>query len=124
LYVRNYEPDRWPAGNPETGYRNVDDGPTKQLVLSRFDEQYRRSFGKRPAEELYLIKTDPECLNNVANDLKYVAAKRKLLERMEELLRAEGDPRMMGNERFFETIRYFGGRNHSYENWLEYSKAQ
>lgn len=23
LYVRNYEPDRWPAGNPETGYTNV-----------------------------------------------------------------------------------------------------
>ncbi|HBY60952.1 MAG TPA: heparan N-sulfatase, partial [Solibacterales bacterium] len=21
LYLRNYEPDRWPAGNPETGYR-------------------------------------------------------------------------------------------------------
>ena len=23
LYVRNYEPESWPAGNPETGYRNA-----------------------------------------------------------------------------------------------------
>ena len=30
LYVYNFAPDRWPAGNPETGYRNVDDGATKE----------------------------------------------------------------------------------------------
>src|SRR5262249_7910697 len=29
LYVHNYEPDRWPVCNPETGYRNCDDGPSK-----------------------------------------------------------------------------------------------
>jgi arylsulfatase A-like enzyme len=124
LYIRNYEPDRWPAGNPETGYRNVDGSPTKEFILGRFDDYYRRSFGKRPAEELYLIKTDPECMNNLAYDLKHVADKRKLLERMEELLRSEGDPRMLGNERFFDTIRYFGNRTHSYDAWLEHSKAQ
>src|SRR5436190_10337832 len=43
LYVRNYEPDRWPAGNPETGYTNVDDGPTKEFVLSGFDDYFRLS---------------------------------------------------------------------------------
>ncbi len=48
LYVLNYEPDRWPVGNPETGYRNCDDGPTKTFLLSRFDEYYRLCFGKRP----------------------------------------------------------------------------
>src|SRR5206468_1723631 len=25
LYVRNFAPDRWPAGNPETGYADVDE---------------------------------------------------------------------------------------------------
>jgi arylsulfatase A-like enzyme len=119
LYIRNYEPDRWPAGNPETGYRNVDDGPTKEFVLSSFDKFYRMSFGKRPAEELYRIKEDPECMTNVATDLKYAADKRKLLERMEELLRAEGDPRMLGNAKFFDTIRYTGPRKHGWESWLK-----
>jgi len=34
-------------------------------------------------------------------------------------LRAEGDPRMTGNERFFDTIRYTGPRKHSWEEWLK-----
>lgn len=33
LYLRNFETDRWPAGNPETGYMNVDGSPTKTEVL-------------------------------------------------------------------------------------------
>lgn len=119
LYVRNYEPNRWPAGNPETGYRNVDDGPTKEFMLSSFDEYYRMSFGKRSAEELYDIKADPECLKNLATDLKYAAVKRKLLQRMEDTLKEEGDPRMLGHAGFFDTIQYNGPRKHSYDNWLK-----
>ncbi len=121
LYVRNYEPDRWPAGNPETGYRNVDDGPTKELMLSSFDELYRMSFGKRPPEELYVIKTDPECMKNVAQDLNYAQVKRQLRERMEEMLREQGDPRMLGHADFFDTIQYTGARRHSYDHWLKNS---
>lgn len=30
LYLINFETSRWPAGNPETGYMNVDGSPTKQ----------------------------------------------------------------------------------------------
>ncbi len=119
LYVRNYEPDRWPAGNPETGYRNVDDSPTKTNIISNFDKYYRMAFGKRPSEELYAIGKDPECITNVATDPQYFAIKRKLMERMEEMLRSEGDPRMLGNAKFFDTIRYTGPRKHSYEEWLK-----
>jgi hypothetical protein len=122
FYVRNYEADRWPAGNPETGYRNVDDGPTKEFLLTTFDRYYQLSFGKRPSEELYLVNTDPDCMNNVATDLKYAQIKRKLQEKMEELLRSEGDPRMLGRADFFDTIQYVGPRNHSYENWLKFNK--
>ena len=32
LYIRNFEPARWPAGNPETGYPNTDGSPTKRFV--------------------------------------------------------------------------------------------
>ncbi len=120
--MRNYEPDRWPAGNPETGYRNVDDSPTKTLLISSFDDYYRLSFGKRPAEELYKIDEDPECMRNLAIDPKYFLVKRKLMERMEEELRSEGDPRMLGNAKFFDTIRYNGPRKHSWEEWLKNSQ--
>lgn len=124
LYVRNFEPDRWPAGDPETGYRNVDDGPSKRAILSGFDEYYRMSFGKRPPEELYDLKTDGDCLKNLATDLKYVNAKRQLRERMEQLLREEGDPRMTGNATFFDTIQYTGPRAHSYDEWLKHRDAK
>src|SRR5207253_1817442 len=32
LYVHNFAPDRWPCGNPETGYQDTDDSPTKSLI--------------------------------------------------------------------------------------------
>ena len=122
LYIHNYEPDRWPAGNPETGYPNVDNSPTKTLLTSRFDESYRMSFGKRPREELYLIAEDPDCITNLARDPKHRAAKERLRDEMEAALRAEGDPRMFGLGWIFDTYEYTGPRNHSYEAWLEYHR--
>jgi arylsulfatase A-like enzyme len=124
FYVRNYEPDRWPAGNPETGYRNVDDGPTKASVTAEYDEYYRLAFGKRPAEELYLIEKDPDCMTNLAADANYAAIKNELRERMEKMLKEEGDPRMLGNAAFFDTIKYTGPDKHSYDNYLKYSKTK
>ncbi len=124
FYVRNYEPDRWPAGNPETGYRNVDDGPTKESVTSQYDEYFRMSFGKRPAEELYLIEKDPDCMTNLARDPGYQAIKNELRERMEKMLKEEGDPRMLGNAAFFDTIKYTGPDKHSYDNYLKYTTAK
>ena len=119
FYKRNYEPDRWPAGNPETGYRNCDDGPTKQFLLRGFDKYYRMSFGKRPPEELYDMKGDPECINNLAADPRHAQTKRQLRDRMEDMLRKEGDPRMLGQAHFFDTVEYTGPKAHSYDNWLK-----
>ncbi|MEZ5404116.1 MAG: sulfatase [Bryobacteraceae bacterium] len=117
LYVRNYAPYTWPAGNPETGYRNVDGSPTKEFILSSFDKYYKMSFGKRPAEELYALETDPECVNNVAASADQAQIKRTLRDRMEKILRDEGDPRMNGNAAFFDTIDYTGARKHSWAEW-------
>jgi arylsulfatase A-like enzyme len=122
LYVRNYEPDRWPAGNPETGYRNVDDSPTKRLIEGSFDKFYRMSLGKRPAEELYRVGTDPDCIENVANDPEFWKIKSEIRARMEEMLRQEGDPRALGHAEIFDTYRYMGNRGHGYDAWLENQK--
>jgi hypothetical protein len=77
------------------------------------------SFGKRPAEEMYDMRTDKECLKNLAGAPELAQVKRKLLENMEETLRGEGDPRMLGRADFFDTIRYTGSRKHSYDEWLK-----
>jgi hypothetical protein len=122
LYIHNYEPDRWPAGNPETNYPNVDNSPTKTLLTSRFDESYRLSFGKRPREELYLVSEDPDCINNLARDPEHRAMKERLRGEMEAALHAEGDPRMLGEGWIFDTYEYTGARDHSYEAWLEHHR--
>ena len=46
LFVRNFEPDRWPAGNPETGYTNCDSSPTKSRILELYEigEQWKSSM--------------------------------------------------------------------------------
>ena len=122
LYIRNYEPDRWPAGNPETGYRNCDGSPTKSAILGRFDKYYRMSFGKRPPEELYRVADDPECVSDLANDQQYWPVKSRLRDEMERALKAEGDPRALGGAHVFDTYRYTGGRTHSFEAWEENHK--
>jgi N-sulfoglucosamine sulfohydrolase len=119
LYIRNYTPDVWPAGMPETGYRDVDDSPTKTLLISNFDQYYRMSFGKRAAEELYDVEADPGCMKNLFAEPSMTMVKRSLRDKMEKVLKDEGDPRMNGNAAFFDTIQYVGPKKHSYETWLK-----
>ncbi len=99
LYLRNYQPDRWPAGNPETGYMNCDKSPTKTEVLkTRRDPNnrhfWRLCFGKRPEEELYHFADDPDCLVNLAEDPVHATRRNTLRATMEVELRRQGDPRM------------------------------
>lgn len=48
-----------------TSSPNCDNGPTKTLLTSQFDEHHRRCFGKRPVEELYRVDQDPVCVRNL-----------------------------------------------------------
>ncbi|MEO6809039.1 MAG: sulfatase [Isosphaeraceae bacterium] len=120
LYVHNYEPSRWPVGNPETSYPNCDNGPTKTLLTSQFDEHYRQCFGKRPADELYRMDKDPDCVNNLADQPDLQDVKHRLKAEMEASLRADKDPRVLGRGEVFESYNYVGPRRHSYDAWLKY----
>jgi arylsulfatase A-like enzyme len=111
LYLRNYRPDLWPAGNPECGYSTVDGSPTKTHILkARHDPQtyhfWQWSFGKRPAEELFYLPDDPDCIHNLALEEKYDATKKQLISKMEEELKKQSDPRMFGNGDIFHTYEY------------------
>ena len=130
LYLRNYEIDRWPAGNPETGYLNCDGGATKTVILqSRREGTEKRhwllAFGKRPAEELYDVKLDPDCLNNLANDPKYKTQKQKLQAQMERELKAQGDPRMFGKGDIFDKYEYANPEQRNfYERFMRGEKLK
>src|SRR5690625_1595566 len=116
LYIRNFEPDRWPAGNPETGYLNTDGSPTKSLILENRTTQgmyhyWEWSFGKRPAEELYNIADDPGAVHNLVDLPSYQDRLAELRKDLFERLEEQGDPRVFGRGYVFDTYPYANSRN-------------
>ncbi len=121
LYIRNYETDRWPGGNPETGYLNCDGSPTKTVLLNQRREGnprfWKMNFGKRPAEELYYLVDDPFCVRNLASDKTRAKLKLALSRQMEAELKVQGDPRMSGNGKIFDSYPFIGNWNNFHENF-------
>lgn len=129
LYLKNYNPERWPAGNPETGYLNCDGGATKTYILDQRRkkgvwEYWQLNFGKRGAEELYNIKKDPYCLSNLADNGDYSELKNRLSTAMEEKLEAQKDPRILGNIEFLDNIKYSGKQHDLYSRFLKGEKVE
>ena len=107
LYLRNYEPDRWPAGNPETGYLDTDGGATKTYILEegrqdRNNRHWQLNFGMRPAVEMYQLSTDPDCVTNLAEDKNHREQATKMESEMTARLQEQGDPRMFGQGHLFD----------------------
>lgn len=110
LYIRNFAPDRWPAGDPQTeggkmhgAYHDIDGCPSLKVLVARQDEFFRLSVAKRPAEELFDVKSDPACLKNLAADPAHAEVKKRLAAELEEELRRTGDPRMGANPEVWES---------------------
>lgn len=126
LYIINFEPDRWPLGEPyrldgpnepdieelaedtRASLPDEDSGPTKAwLVAARHDPQWRpyfeRAYGKRPRAELYDLSSDPHQTRNLAGDPQHAEVQARLEARLVEELNRTGDPRMIENGKFFET---------------------
>ncbi len=125
LYIRNFKPDRWPMGDPRgisgddappagelerttsATFSDMDASPTKAwLVAHRNDAEWKRhydlAFGRRPGEELYDLRKDPDQVTNVAADPAYSDPKSKLADRLMSVLREAGDPRVTGDGGTFE----------------------
>ena len=116
LYIRNFEPDRWPSGAP-TGstkgwdFADCDDGPTKRHLIERQADPavrpfFELAFAKRPAEELYDLASDPDQLVNVAADPVHAEARAAFAERLAAALEATADPRAAGRGAEFEAHPY------------------
>jgi hypothetical protein len=123
LYIRNFKPDRWPAGTPNHGkafiprfwLADCDNGPTKTYMVDNRDKDdhhsllYELSFGKRPAEELYDCRRDPEQLLNLADDPAYADIKESMSDLLMEQLELTADPRVIGGGDKFDEYPYLGG---------------
>ena len=127
LYLKNYEPSRWPAGNPETGYLDTDGGPTKSLILElgredRSNKFWQLNFGMRPAEEFYDLTVDASCVHNLAGESVHEDRIQGLRQRMESLLKGQGDPRMFGNGKVFDDYKPTNGDGF-YEKFMRGEKV-
>lgn len=111
LYVRNFAPDRWPAGDPPR-YYDIDNGPTHQLMLARQSDPavaplFQADYGKHPAEELFDIRTDPGCLKNLAREPRLRGVLAELRRTLTAQLKAQGDPRLGPNPNVWESYPRF-----------------
>ncbi len=133
IYIINFEPDRWPMGDPHgldggerpepsideltndtfVTLRDMDASPTKAwLVTHREDHDveplYQLAFGKRPREELYDLRTDPDYMINVAGDPEYAEVRAELEARLLAELEKQADPRLTEEPCRYEYEPYAG----------------
>ncbi|MBW6533722.1 MAG: sulfatase [Mariniphaga sp.] len=128
LYLRNFKPERWPKGNPETGYLNCDGSPTKTYILDTrrnkgLMEFWQLNFGKRAAEEMYNVVEDPFCMNNLADDEAYAELKTELEAEMIEQLTTQSDPRILGSGDIFDNYPYVGAVQNYYNRYMAGEKV-
>jgi arylsulfatase A-like enzyme len=118
LYIRNFRPDRWPAGDPQLifavgPFGDVDGGPSKDFILNHRDQPaverfFRLAFAKRPAEELYDVTNDPHNLTNLADHSEFADVKKRLRADLDRWMADTGDPRATADDDRFDRYRYFG----------------
>lgn len=113
LYIMNFQTDRWPAGNPETGYLDCDGSPSKTVILNQHRNPVTSTlpywgfcFGKRISEELYQLSTDRQCIHNLAGESAYIQIKIELKNQLKKELTEQGDPRFNGHPDIFDNYPY------------------
>ena len=125
VYIRNFAADRWPMGSPKgvsesetpeftalqnstyTAFADMDASPTKAWLITHRQEtewkwHYEFAFGKRPGEELYDVRKDPDQVMNLATDPTYAKIKAELSQRLLKTLTDAQDPRVTGDGQTFE----------------------
>jgi arylsulfatase A-like enzyme len=115
LYIRNFRPDRWPAGDPEMfravgEYGDCDNSPSKTLLLEKqgkFGDLFQAAFGKRPAEELYDVRKDPHQLVNLAGPA-HSRERQRMRALLDAWMKRTADPRSTVDDDRWDHFPYFG----------------
>lgn len=120
LYLWNLRPERWPAGDPQPyfavgAFGDVDGSRAKEYILAHAADPairpfFERSFGPRPAEELFDLRQDPGQLKNVAADPQYAGIRKELREQVESWMRESADPRVDQACDPWDRYPYYGPR--------------
>ncbi len=132
LYIKNFKPERWPAGAPVKynenrelvpGYHDIDDFTDDYIYIHRNEKEIKPYFDlavkKRPLEELYDIKNDPACLHNLADQDNYQEILIRMREHLHNMLKSTGDPRVLGYGDVWETYeRYNVMREFPEPDWM------
>jgi arylsulfatase A-like enzyme len=129
LYIRNFHPERYPMGDPyhkaETlnlqqladsthyTFADMDSSPTKTWLVQNgekpeWQKYWNYAFAKRPAEELYDLRTDPDYLDNVADKPEYADVRKNLSDRLLSVLTSTRDPRITEDGKQFENPPFAG----------------
>lgn len=131
VYIRNFRPDRMPMGDVQKaydpavvagnaladetrlGFADMDGSPTKAwLIAHREDPKWKwhfeHAFGKRPGEELYDLRKDPDQVKNLAADPAYAQVKGEYATRLMKMLTDASDPRVTGDGMAFERPPFSG----------------
>ncbi|TWT82411.1 Arylsulfatase [Planctomycetes bacterium CA13] len=116
LYIRNFDPGKWPTGEKNGGNMTydfaetpwptgpgafsfaIDPSPSKQFLrLHRHESAVKPfadlSFARRPLEELYDLLKDPNQLRNIADDPTCLKVKQQLRRQLDAELIKNADPR-------------------------------
>lgn len=103
MYIRNFFPDRTPAGDEDFNgsqgrFGDIDSGPSKQYVIENRNDPrvapfFRMCCAKRPAQELYDLTKDPDELKNIAGHPNYADVQARLRRELESWMAATADPR-------------------------------
>ncbi len=113
LLIWNLKPDRWPVGAtygdigwyyyPELFRRILAGEERRPGVMAAFT----KGTEKRPEFELFDIKNDPGCLENLAGKAAFASVQAELSSRLKAVLEAQGDPRMFGRGDCFDNSPCF-----------------
>ena len=117
LYIYNFDPDRWAAGDPPL-FADIDahmlqyESPTKEYMMMYKDNPdvaplYEDAFLKRPQLELFDLNRDPYQMNNVADNPEYKEIRQELHDKLFSYLRETKDPRVTGGEIIWESQPYY-----------------
>jgi len=131
LLIKNYKPERWPAGPSrkfsgkpgsklsaeDAGYHDIDACPTLSFLIAnkadpKIGKFLKLAVDKRPAVELYDIRKDPGCLTNLADAPEHEEEMAYLLNELEQMLLLTNDPRESGEKKasdIFETYKRYSG---------------
>ena len=83
---------------------------------------YDYAMGKRPAEELYNLAIDPECLNNLSTNPEYSSIKQKLWNQLKTTLTETQDPRILGRGEVFDGYEYLNHKKAKH-SWHAYEQS-